>query len=167
MSNHLSYERASEIFDYNADTGLLTWRVRTANRIKVGDVAGCADRTGYLTVWADGKMYKAHRVAFLLMTGDWPTDQIDHINGKRSDNKWANLRAATNAENLRNTKRYSNNKTGFKGVCWHKPTGKWMASIGCNGIKHHLGYFSTAEDASAMYDGAAAILFGEWQRRNT
>lgn len=92
-----------------------------------------------------------------MTTGDWPTDQIDHINGDKGDNRIANLREATNAENNRNTGAGQANTSGFKGVCWDKAKGKWRAQIEIDGRGAHLGYFTTPE---AAYVASAAKHHG-------
>lgn len=89
------------------------------------------------------------------MTGKWPTSQVDHINGDRSDNRWANLRQATQSQNSMNIGRRSTNVSGFKGVHWNKATQKWRACITINQKKFHLGLFQTAELAFGAYQLAA------------
>jgi len=89
----------------------------------------------------------AHRLAFLYMEGVFPPNQVDHIDRNRKNNRWENLRTATNAENCRN-------RTGVIGVYENKKTGGWYASIGVEGKSKYLGYFKTKEDAlKARQDG--------------
>lgn len=98
-----------------------------------------------------------------FLTG-WPL--VDHRNGDGLDNRRANLRAATNAENMRNRRRYANNTSGFKGVSFHKATGKWRAQINLSDRRSHLGSHATAADAARAYDAAAREHFGEFAYLN-
>lgn len=105
----------------------------------------------------------AHRLAWALHFGRWPDQAIDHINGDRTDNRIANLRLATVAENTRNGKRRSTNTSGYKGVSLTE-NGQWRATIVAGGRQSYLGRFSTAEDAHAAYVKAASRLHGEFAR---
>ncbi len=97
------------------------------------------------------------------MTGAWP-DQIDHINGDRMDNRWANLRLATNSQNHANSKRYVTNRCGFKGVSWRSDKNKWSARIVRNYRAKNLGYFDSPEQAHEAYVRAAEVVHGEFAR---
>lgn len=90
------------------------------------------------------------------------TELTDHISGNKLDNRRENLRIATNAQNLRNRGKQRNNTTGFKGVAWHRASGKWTAQIVVNGKKRFLGYFTTPEAAHEAYTAAAKELHGEF-----
>lgn len=98
-----------------------------------------------------------------FLTG-WPL--VDHIDGDGLNNRRANLRPATHAQNSANQKRSSRNRSGFKGVHYYHRTSSWRAYIGVGGKQRHLGYFSTAEEAARIYDAAALELFGEFARIN-
>lgn len=116
-------------------------------------------RTKYLRFQVRGRYVYAHRIAWCLMTGDWPHGDIDHVNGDGGDNRWLNLRVATRAENSQNVGGpRADNTSGYLGVTWHKRAGKWAATIRANGIRHHLGLFVTREDAAAAYREAKARL---------
>lgn len=91
---------------------------------------------------------------------------VDHINGDTLDNRRANLRLATNAENLRNRGKNKNNTSGYKGVTWDKYRQKWQARIKVNGKLLDLGRFETAEDAARTYDESARELHGEFAQTN-
>ncbi len=95
------------------------------------------------------------------MTGEWPADQIDHINRIRSDNRWSNLRAATPQQNTANSFRVDNT-SGKKGVTWNKQAGKRQAQICVNGKNYHLGRYNDIEDAAVAYSNIAKILHGEF-----
>jgi len=154
-------EEARRLFDYDPDTGVLTRRVRSG-RAGAGSAAGTPNDRGYLRVAVRGRSYKVHRVIFLMMTGAWPPEYIDHINGDPSDNRWRNLRPATNAENQRNRTRNRDNTIGAKGVRWHR--NKFNARICANGTQHYLGSFDTVEEAAAAYREAALRLHGDFAR---
>nr|WP_274383193.1 HNH endonuclease [Cupriavidus gilardii] len=115
-------------------------------------VAGSPDKGGYLQIFFAGKNHKAHRLAWLYMTGSWPSSNIDHINGVPWDNRWANLRdtpQSVNAQNLRRPRR--DNKTGFLGVSPDRRRGGFIAQISANGRCRYLGRFPTPELAHQAY----------------
>ena len=91
--------------------------------------------------------------------------QVDHENGVRTDCRRENLRKATDAQNRINKKRYTSNRSGFKGVHWHKQRRKWSASISKSGVRYELGLFDEARHASDAYEAAAVQLYGEFKRR--
>lgn len=150
----ITAELVRSILDYNPLTGVFTW--------KNGTLAGGISNCGYLRIGIKRSKYLAHRLAWLMMTGKWPLDQLDHINGVRIDNRWANLRAATNAQNTINSD-YAN-RTGLRGIYHHKKHGGWAAAIKANGHRVHLGYFKTPEEAHAAYCEAAREFHGEFAR---
>lgn len=150
LRNHLTYE---------PETGLF-FRKRTQRRWKAGTIlTGTHDTYGHIRLQIADRIYAAHRLAFLYMTGDWPPHDIDHINGIRDDNRWANLRPASRAENLRNMKAKPN-KTGLKGVYFN--AGKYAASIRLNYKKYYLGRYDSPEEAHAAYVAAAQRLHGKF-----
>lgn len=165
-----SRERFSELFSYDEESGRLANRTTRNNRSKAGDGAGCFNRDGYMQVSVDGRVYLHHRLIWLLVTGYWPTDDIDHINGQRSDNRWANLREATRKQNIQNTAKRPN-KTGHPGVHYSKAypghgiPARYVAQIRIAGRKVHLGRFETAEAAGAAYEIAESSYKGEFKRR--
>lgn len=135
MTN-LTLEVAKELFEYDQHTGKIHWRVGPNAGAEAGTVA-----KGYRQLWVKGKFYGAHRVAWLLQTGTLPTDQIDHINGTRDDNRWCNLREATHEQNQHN--RSSNGGlSGVKGVSWFKSRALWRLRLA-----GHTWYFKTLEEA--------------------
>jgi hypothetical protein len=158
----LTQERLKELLDYDPETGVFTWLASTTNRISVGDVAGSVDRLGYRRIALDRRDYKAHRLAWLYMTGEWPTSDLDHINCDKDDNRIANLRLATEAQNGANRRKNSNNTSGYKGVSSSR--GRWRAEIRVNGRARRLGHFTDPAAAHAAYVAAAEKHFGEFAR---
>ncbi len=152
----LTAKRLRELLSYDPLTGIFTRLVATSRRIRVGDTAGCKNPNGYIEFSVENKLYKAHRLAWLYATGEWPTHEIDHRNGIRDDNRLCNLRAATKSENLQNVTQDSGNKAGVVGVSPHK--GRWKVRIQHNKQGHYLGLFSTTEEAHAAYLAKKAEL---------
>jgi hypothetical protein len=147
---------------YDLNDGQFRWKHDASRRKVSGSLAGTNRRDGYISIKVLGKSYLAHRLAWLYMTGEWPSSHVDHVNGNRSDNSWRNLRSATRLENNRNVTIRSDNKTGFKGV--FKQRNKYQAQIGINGRCVYLGIRDTPQEASRLYEAAAAQHFGEFRR---
>lgn len=141
--------RLKELYEYSPDTGQFVSKT-DRKQWSAGRVAG--SKSTYIFLYVDGKRYRAHRLAWLYMTGDWPKHQIDHINGNKHDNRFSNLRDATAAENSQNIWKVRVDCTsGLKGVAWRERNKKWHATIRICGRSKHLGYFETAEAAHAAY----------------
>ncbi len=151
MSNKiLTVERLKENLSYNHETGLFTRLPKKTRPDLAGKIAGTTGDRGVSLIMVDGKVYLAHRLAWLYIYGEWPGKTIDHINGNPSDNRISNLREASNSENLQNQRMAkSTNKLGVLGV--HKLGNSFIAQINVNGKKHHLGCFETKELAHDAY----------------
>lgn len=149
---------------YEPETGEFIRLKRTNNRVKVGDVCGFVDVDGYRRIRV-GKLVLAHRLAWAIMTGEWPSDEIDHVNGMRDDNRWVNLRQAARYQNAWNMKAGKPNSTGFRGVVRssHSP-GRFEAAITAHRQRYHLGTYDSPEAAHAAYCDAAHKLHGEFAR---
>jgi hypothetical protein len=161
----LTQEELKSQLNYDPETGVFTWATKPNRRIKIGDVAGCYS-LGYISIRVFGVMYRAHRLAFLYMTGNWPTKEyIDHIDGNRANNKWLNLREATNSENCMNSAKRAKGTSGYKGVCWDKARNKWMASAMINRKTYHLGRFDDAKEAYEAYKKFAHKNHGKYVYR--
>ena len=163
MSNYITQDRLKEILAYDSNTGVFTWNANVSN-IKRGNEAGYRSKRGYVFIKADKHLYLAHRLAWMYMTGKFPDEKIDidHINQVKFDNRFSNLRLASRSENQRNVVRYSNNTTGFKGVSFHKQSGKYKAYIKHNYQSKHLGVFDSPEEASSAYTAAARLTQGKF-----
>lgn len=133
---------------YCPETGDFVRKLPTGLR---GRVTGHQQSCGYIQIVIDRKYYYAHRLAWLFVTGSWPKSQIDHIDGDRKNNRFSNLREASNSENQQNTKLRSDNTSGFPGVSWSKKANQWKAKITIEGRQKHISYRDTPEQAYADY----------------
>lgn len=149
----LTQERLKQLFIYDECTGVITRIVSRGTRAIAGDIAGYSDGRGYLKITIDYKEYNTHRLAWLYVYGEWP-NQIDHINGNRSDNRLSNLRNVNNQENSKNRRISSNNKSGIMGVSFCNTTSKWISQIYVNEKSKSLGYFKYKWDAICVRKSA-------------
>lgn len=148
----LTQARLKELLHYDPLTGVFTWLQARGYRMAVGDIAGCIGAGGYVMISCDYHRYRAHRLAFLYMTGTFPSSDVDHKNGLRSDNRWSNIRNATRSENMQNIGgAQSNNKLGIVGVHFNKKAKKYQAMIQVHGKNKYLGLFDTIDAASSAY----------------
>ena len=146
----ITAEEVREFLNYDRDTGMMTWKQRPSKAVHVGDAAGVANKFGYVTIGFRGGVYKAHRLAWLHVHGVWPDGLIDHINGRKDDNRLCNLRVVGPDGNSQNIHRPNKrNKSGFLGVIWFQ--NKWRASITINRKTHWLGDYATPEEAHQAY----------------
>lgn len=153
----LTAERLRELLHYDPATGLFTWRVAKSNRAPVGGVAGSLAVRGCVDIGVDGVRHKAHRLAWLYMTGRWPDAEIDHRNTVPHDNRWSNLRELPHVLNSQNSRApRSNNTTGFLGVT--RNGGRFRAQITVNGKAFNLGRYETPERAYEVYVAAKRRL---------
>jgi hypothetical protein len=154
---YLTAETLREVLDYNPENGSFTWKINAAKSVKAGSLAGNISKKGYVTIGYLNKIYKAHRLAWLHTYGVWPAGLIDHINGKKADNRIDNLRvvdASGNSQNVR--KPNARNKSGFIGVIAFQ--NKWRASITIAGKTRRIGDYSTPEKAHQAYLEAKRTL---------
>ena len=155
--------RLRAALSYDPDSGEFRCLTNRGTRAKIGCVAGYINGRGYRQIAIEGRMYLAHRLAWFWMTGEWPSTYIDHVDGDPANNRWANLREATNSQNLANSRRSRVNKSGFKGVSLSRD-GKWKVQIWADKTQHYLGLFDTKEEAHAAYSEAAKRLYGDFAR---
>jgi hypothetical protein len=150
-----------QLLRYEPETGRLIWLLDAWHynqTFRAGDEAGFSRRDGYRRINLYGVQFGAHRLAFFLMTGRWPSE-IDHVNRCPSDNRWVNLREATRSQQCAN--RVHQNATGFKGV-FRQSSGRFWTAVKKDGVRHYIGTFDTAEQAHAAYVTAARETFGEF-----
>jgi hypothetical protein len=166
MKLMITRERLQEVLSYDSELGVFIWKKPNTNRLKPGDRAGAVDGKGHIQMRVDGVQYSAHRLAWFWVHGEWPVEEIDHIDRNRSNNRISNLRQATKSQNRANTIAFSNNRSGFKGVhfCRGHLNKPWRALINHQGKRTHLGRFATPEEAHAAYAAAANQMFGEFAR---
>lgn len=157
MRSQLTAERLRDVLEYNQETGEFIRR-HSFGSCKAGETTGTCNGKGYINISVDGVPYRAHRLAWLYVTGEWPIAEIDHINGIREDNRFCNLRQATSAENAQNRKAHRNSKTKALGVSLHKSTGTWRMSLSAKGLGRLVGYFKTQEEAIEAYKKAKQAL---------
>jgi hypothetical protein len=117
------------MFKYEPETGNIYWKISRGIHHSVGAIAGCFDCKGYIIVRLDGKGYKAHRLAWLLHYGEWPSKSLDHINGIKADNRISNLREASSQQNAQNRKVCNNSATGIKGLYPYPKNNGWRACV--------------------------------------
>ena len=146
---------------YNPNTGEFIWLTNRSSKF-VGKPAGWWLKSGYRVIQFGDDKYLAHRIAWTLMTGGWPTENIDHRDGNPRHNVFGNLRAATQAENVRNKTIQRNCKSGVQGVVWRDKKQKWMAYINRNGRFFGLGYFDTLDEAADARRVGALRIHGEF-----
>lgn len=159
----ITLEDALSLVNYDPSTGEFTWN-KPRPKCTPGSRAGSVTRYGYLKICLNHKNYMAHRVAWLIVNGEWPKSELDHINGNRLDNRICNLREATPHQNQANKGMRSDNTSGVKGVTWDKSRGKWMAAISFYGRHVFLGRYSTINAAEKAYNEGAERYFGEYSR---
>lgn len=154
-----------DLLDYDPHTGIFTWR-KTYSQAKAGATAGQVSTWGYIRIPIMGKKYTAHQLAWLIFFGEWPSKQIDHIDGDKKNNAIKNLRLVTPSLNqLYNDKPRKGNKTGLLGVSMMGK--KFKAQIKVDGVIRHLGSFTDKESAHAAYQVAKRQILAERARSIT
>lgn len=136
---------------YDASTGAFTWLIdKRRGSIKAGSAAGCRRADGYVGITVCGRRHYAHRLAWEIERGPIPAGmEIDHIDHDPSNNRLANLRLVTKAENRRNRSADSRNTSGVNGVYWAEHANAWAAQIRFNRSGRHIGYFKSLSEAQA------------------
>lgn len=153
----ITQERLKQVLLYDPETGIFTW-LKSHRNIKPGDRAGCLD-DGYIKIKVDREKHRAHKLAWFYVYGEWP-DQLDHRDLDKSNNRIQNLRKANHTQNNANKPIQKNNTSGFRGVTFFKPRGRWRVLI----RGKYVGSYRTKEAAAAAYARAAKEHFGEFSR---
>jgi len=145
----VSQDKLLEVLNYNATTGIFTWKKAAANNVKINSVAGCLKSDGYINIKIKGVQYRAHRLAWIFVTGACD-GYIDHIDHDRSNNCINNLRLIqTESENSKNSELSTRNTSGVVGVCWSEKRKMWIVQISINCKQRTVGYFKDMKDAIA------------------
>ena len=153
--------RLFEMFTVDFTLGKLFWKVKSANRIKIGDFAGTKRPCGHLFVQLDNRAIAVHRIVWAMQHGQWPDGLIDHINQNPTDNRPENLRLSTKGQNRANiSKTFKNNKCGFTGVVLRRK--KYVAFITKDKKQKYLGSFNTAEEAHQAYIAAHRCIHSKF-----
>lgn len=156
----LTVERLRQVLHYDALTGRFTWLVSNGPRL-AGAAAGSVWKNRYVHIGIDGKIYRAHRLAWLWMTGEWPTDEVDHKNRIGLDNRWDNLRTASRNENMANVSRRVRGALAHRGV-YQLESGRWGTRATVNGKSAYFGSFDTQEEAVAHRRAECQRLRGDF-----
>lgn len=162
----MNIDHLKSLLSYEPDTGLIRWIAKGKGRIKKKE-AGTLLHSGYMGICIGAKRWQAHRIAWALYYGEWPKDQVDHINGVKTDNRICNLREATNSQNGKNLKLSKANKTGVAGVCWSQRYQNYRSYIKVDHKQTYLGTFKDFEEAVKARYAAEAKYFGEWTRNKS
>jgi hypothetical protein len=175
----IDVETLRKLLRYEPETGKLFWLPRPREMFKsqraystwnsrfAGKTALSSKHAhGYLIGPVLGKMRKAHRVAWALETGQWPVGDLDHINGCRADNRFANLREATRSENMFNCKSHRDSTSRFRGVSWNEADKRWVVGVSVNGRRKHIGRYADEVDAAKAFNDAATKYYGQFARLN-
>ena len=158
---------------YDPSTGELLWLRKTGSSREVSrwnaryagrPAFACISDRGYLTGTFDGRHIKAHRAAWAIFHGKWPTMEIDHANGDPKDNRISNLREATRTQNAQNVPKRKGGVSVYRGVS--QAGSRWRAKINANGIRTSLGSYQSEEDAAIAYDLASVLMHGDFARPN-
>lgn len=161
METLLTQDYIHELMDYDPKTGFFQWKKKRRG-IQTGVFLGTDNGFGYKRISVLGKSYYAHRLAWFYVHGEWP-DQIDHINGIRSDNRIKNLRNVNGQQNAQNKiKAQKNSSSQILGVSWHKKAKKWQAHICVFKERKYLGLFEKIEDAEKAFNKEKARILNEY-----
>lgn len=156
-------QSARQKLAYYNDSGIFAWRTARYNQLhRLTKPAGSIYPNGYRYIAIDGPDYRCARLAWWFVTNEWPDCYIDHINGNKSDDRFANLRLATNSQNQGNRGLMRTNTSGVKGVSINSRTGKWQTKITIHGRAKNLGEYRTLAEAGRAYRKAALEHWGEF-----
>jgi hypothetical protein len=160
----LTADELRRLLSYDPERGDFRWLVFRNNRVRDREIAGGLSGYGYWQIKLNKRLYRAHRLAWLYVHGQWPSGGLDHIDGNPLNNAIANLREATDSQNQHNQGKRRNNTSGYKGVYRPHYSDKWRAQIYINGKGIALGSFDTPEDAATAYSVAAKRYHGDFSK---
>lgn len=159
----INKELVEEWLRYEPETGDFYWRKNRSSTARAGQKTGYRNKLGYIQIGLAGKIHLAHRLAFLVTHGYFPK-YIDHINGNPSDNRIENLRECSQGQNLANTKKPHNNRSGVKNVAWHKQSQSWHVRVWKNGKQNSFGYYKNLDEAAQVAREARVKIHGKFAR---
>jgi AP2 domain len=155
-----SQAELKRLFSYDPATGALTWRVNTGTKNFIGKRAG-TPCDYYWRVSINGKLFLASRIIWKWMTGVDPINLIDHCDTNGLNDAWTNLRQADYSQNGSNCRAKART---LKGAYYHDRNGRWLSVVMHKGVRYHLGYFDTEQEAHDAYVIAARKLHGAYHR---
>lgn len=155
-------ELLNSLFIYDGSTGAITNRVDRKGGKKAGTLSGCRRHDGYRVIRVEDKLLLGHRIAWAIHHGEWPKNDIDHINQDKSDNRIENLRLSDKSKNSMNRGIRKGNSSGAKNVSWNKTAKKWDARIKRDGVQICLGLFKSIDDAKDAVKIARETHHGEF-----
>lgn len=160
----ITQERLKELFYYHPSSGDFVRLVSVSSNTKAGDQAGCPDKLGYLVIRVDGVLYKAHRLAWLYVHGEWPPAGIDHEDTVENHNWITNLRPANQSQNCCNIGLRADNTSGHKDIKWRPKRNKFTVEVQFEKKSRYVGIYSKLEDAVVARDEALAEMHGAFAR---
>jgi hypothetical protein len=158
MSVVIDLKELKRVLKYDPKTGLWTNRVTRGGNGKVGKVTGRPNSDGYIQICYKGKRYMSSRLAYFYMTGRWPPFEMDHKDLNHKNDRWKNLRPATDSQNQMNRTLQRNNRSRCRGV-FKRENGRWSAYIGKNKKRKWLGTFALKKDAVAIRQSFERKMF--------
>lgn len=155
----ITAQRLREILSYDPETGLFVYRTQRG-RSRAGSKAGTVQGDGRININLEGRVYRAHRLAWLYMTGEWPAQEIDHKDTDPGNNRWVNLRNTSSTVNKQNIQKAPNGKiySRLLGAHWCKQSRVWKSSIRVNKKRVYLGVFASEQEAHEAYIAAKRIV---------
>lgn len=157
----ITQSELKELFYYDPETGMVTRKIKTSRRTKMGGIVGSLFTSGagkkYLRTQIGEKQYRLHRLIWLYVTGEFPPYEIDHVDGCGVNNKWSNLRSVTGQINKQNMRKYITNSSGVSGIEWHKSHARWRVRIGLGEHRKHVGYYDNLFDAACARKSAERL----------
>lgn len=159
MADDITQEQLKREIHYDPLTGRFRRLIKRTNAREEVDMR---DADGYLRICVMGRRRQANRLAWLYMTGEWPAGEVDHIDRDPANDRWTNLRDTTRKQNLENSVEQVNNTSGHRGVhlrTWRNHRPMWVARIGHNGRRIHLGAFVSKAEAVEFRDLAESMLY--------
>lgn len=160
MAGTITPNDLRRLLTFDPETGVLRWRMDVARNVKTGDIAGKAGKKKYLQICTNGQTVLAHRAAWAIVHGRWPSVLIDHINGNAHDNRLCNLREATYSQNSANRPTWKTSRSGVKGV--RRRNGAWVVRAERSGETRYGGRFQCLGRAAVAYRQISQELFGEF-----